>query len=78
MIFLSLPICINIKNNNYTMKINPVKEDIKYFNEHKTKENYTKLLDKYNVYQDRHKCIYCNTDIFYNNMYNHPIRLLKI
>ena len=53
------------------MKINPVKEDIRIFNENKSKENYTKLLDKYNVYQDRHKCIYCGDDIFYNNIHTY-------
>lgn len=67
MIFLSLPICINIKNINSNMKVNPVKEDIKNFNESKSKEKYSKLLEKYNVYSDRCKCRECGEDIFYQN-----------
>lgn len=49
------------------MGYNPVKEDIKLFNENKTKENYVKLLEKYNVYTDRPKCRICGEDIFYQN-----------
>lgn len=67
MIFLSLPICINIKNINDNMKTNNVKEDINFFNENKSKEVYSKLLEKYNVYADRCKCRECGEDIFYQN-----------
>ena len=49
------------------MGYNLVKEDIKLFNENKTKENYVKLLEKYNVYTDRPKCRICGEDIFYQN-----------
>ena len=49
------------------MKFNPVKEDVKRFNENKTKEAYKDILNKYNVYNDRTKCRICGDEIFYQN-----------
>ena len=43
-------------------------EIVHNFNEHKSKQLYTDILNKYHVYDDRQKCIYCGTDIYYDNI----------
>ena len=50
------------------MKVNYAKQDIEWFNNNRTVENYTHLLNKYNVYPLRRKCVCCGGEIFYTNV----------
>ena len=54
------------RNTGKTIDKN-VKCDIEKYKNNKCKKIYSEILDSYDVYKERQKCIHCGEDIYYDS-----------